>query len=401
MVHTSLRKEERQVDQEQPRKPLAKRFLIQEQPRKPLAKRLLGTVGIDPNKWTAADRSIALLGIGIGLTIVIITVCGYVFELAWTGLIEPQRTFWDWLSLLIVPIVLALGGYLFARAESRRTWEDADQQRTLDREIADERRQDDMLQAYLDGMSQLLTDEKRPLHRSLVGDTLSTVARARTLTVLTRLDGERKQSVLQFLYESGLIAKNSVVVALGRANLNGANLSEANLSEANLSEANLNGGDLSQADLSEANLSGAQLVEASLSGADLREADLSRAYLIKASLNEANLSGAYLNRADLSGAHLSKADLSGAYLRKADLIRAYLSEANLSGADLSGANLSGASMSSPFVSNVREVREVNTERLEQQAKSLEGATMPDGQKYEDWLKDKEGRGEDGENSGPS
>ena len=33
------------------------------------------------------------------------------------------------------------------------------------------------------------------------------VARARTLTALTRLDGERKRSVLQFLYESGLISK--------------------------------------------------------------------------------------------------------------------------------------------------------------------------------------------------
>ena len=29
-----------------------------------------------------------------------------------------------------------------------------------------------------------------------------------------------------------------------------------------------------------------------------------------------------------------------------------------------------------------------------------GATLPDGQKYEDWLKSK-GRGEDGENSGSS
>ena len=34
-------------------------------------------------------------------------------------------------------------------------------------------------------------------------------------------------------------------------------------------------------------------------------------------------------------------------------------------------------------------------------KSLEGATMPDGQKYEDWLKDKQTRGENGENNGRS
>ncbi len=56
-------------------------------------------------------------------------------------------------------------------------------------------------------------------------------------------------------------------------------------------------------------------------------------------------------------------------------------------ADLSGANLS-------------EALGITNEELEQQAESLEGATMPNGQKYEDWLKSK-GRGEDGENSGPS
>ncbi len=54
-------------------------------------------------------------------------------------------------------------------------------------------------------------------------------------------------------------------------------------------------------------------------------------------------------------------------------------------ADLRGANLS-------------EALGITNEELEQQAASLEGATMPNGQKYEDWLKSK-GRGEDGENSG--
>jgi hypothetical protein len=36
-----------------------------------------------------------------------------------------------------------------------------------------------------------------------------------------------------------------------------------------------------------------------------------------------------------------------------------------------------------------------------ECKSLKGATMPNGQQYEDWLKDREGRGEHGENTGPS
>jgi hypothetical protein len=43
---------------------------------------------------------------------------------------------------------------------------------------------------------------------------------------------------------------------------------------------------------------------------------------------------------------------------------------------------------------------ITNDELWQQIKSLNGATMPDGQKYEDWLKSK-GRGEDGENGGLS
>ena len=65
--------------------------------------------------------------------------------------------------------------------------------------------------------------------------------------------------------------------------------------------------------------------------------------------------------------------------------------ANLRGADLSNVNLSGANLKGANV----------TEEQLAKCKSLKGAIMPNGQKYEDWLKDKEGRREDGENSGPS
>jgi uncharacterized protein YjbI with pentapeptide repeats len=56
---------------------------------------------------------------------------------------------------------------------------------------------------------------------------LCSVARARTLTVLPRLEGDRKARVVQFLYESGLIAKNRPIVAMSGADLSGANLREA------------------------------------------------------------------------------------------------------------------------------------------------------------------------------
>jgi len=143
------------------------------------------------------------------------------------------------------------------------------QQRERELEIAERRTQDEALQAYLDVMSQLLTDEKRPLRRAQIGDSLSSVARARTLTMLPRLDGERKARVLQFLYESGLIAKGRPIIDLLRAHLSDADLFGADLKWALLGFADLTGADLRMVDLLEA-----ELWDTDLTGADLWRASL-------------------------------------------------------------------------------------------------------------------------------
>jgi len=64
---------------------------------------------------------------------------------------------------------------------------------------------------------------------------------------------------------------------------------------------------------------------------------------------------------------------------------AQLSEANLRKSFLHDADLNGAAV-------------FDAEDLEQQVKSLERATKPNGQKYEDWLKSKD-HGEDGKSGG--
>jgi uncharacterized protein YjbI with pentapeptide repeats len=82
-------------------------------------------------------------------------------------------------------------------------------------------------------------------------------------------------------------------------------------------------------------------------------------------MSGADLSDAHSNYADLTGgAHLNDAILSGADLSGADLRETYLVETNLRDTDLSGANL-------------RDARGVTDKQL-LQAKTLEGATMPDG-----------------------
>ncbi|MDQ5854538.1 MAG: pentapeptide repeat-containing protein, partial [Chloroflexota bacterium] len=66
------------------------------------------------------------------------------------------------------------------------------------------------------------------------------------LSVLRRLDGERKGILLRFLQESQLISATNPIISLrtadlSKADLRFADLRKANLSEADLSEANLHG----------------------------------------------------------------------------------------------------------------------------------------------------------------
>jgi uncharacterized protein YjbI with pentapeptide repeats len=148
--------------------------------------------------------------------------------------------------------------------------------------------------------------------------------------------------VTRYLSDSGLAVSGEASPRL----LSDIALSHTTLSDAHQSNADLSGATLSDANLREAGLNGTTLIDANLCGIDLSGANLS------ASLFEADLSRTFLNRADLS-----KALMGGAYLDGAEGI--------------------------------------TNEELEQQAASLGGGTMPNGQKYKDWLKSRE------ENSGLS
>jgi uncharacterized protein YjbI with pentapeptide repeats len=156
-----------------------------------------------------------------------------------------------------------------------------------------------------------------------------------------------------------------------------------------------------------ATLAGTFLYKTFLSSADLINADLKSAVLKDTDLKDADLTGADLTGADLTGADLTGAILKGASLTEANLRRTTLKKADLNetiliGANLSGANLDGAYLSKANVSkaNLYGAKGLTNEDLKRQTSALEGATMPNGEKYENWLKSK-GREEDGENSGPS
>lgn len=345
---------------------------------------------------------------------------------------QPGKSLWDWMTLFIVPGVLALGAFILNRAQQdradkaaqtdkQRDKEVAERQAELERNSREDNQREAALEAYLDKMSELLlkehlgelkTESKEPTsveqnpEVKLEYEKVRKIARVRTLTVLRRLDPDRKASVLQFLYESSLIDRGKCIIDLSGADLSQVTLSNAGLIGVNLSGANLSGADLKGANLNNANLGYASIneaeviqnrveevrQEAGMAGASeseteaaIKEASLS---LSEDDLTDTDLAEVFLRRANLSGADLSGATLGGANLAGANLTGANLTGAWLDGAKLREANLSGAILSHVAFSNTNFNRAnlegatgITIEELKNRTKFLQGATMPDGSKY--------------------
>lgn len=258
-----------------------------------------------------------------------------------------NRTLYDWLDLLIVPVVLAVGGFLLNRAG-----------RISDREIALERSREEILKNYLADIAQLLLENN--LSESTPGSDVQAIARAQTVTALRQLDGKRNSLLLRFLREAGLFKKKGGEQAILRLN------------DTDLSEIDFTGSDLRGVDLTRANLDGTNLTRARLGGAKLSQASLVGAVVVDADLGILTItakddialftkgphseetvdedghrvltwksaivsSGANLSESVLKNTDFSKARMEGVLLMNADLTGAIFKGANLNSVKLEGA----------------------------------------------------------------
>jgi hypothetical protein len=172
----------------------------------------------------------------------------------WTGF--QEKTLWDWLDLLLVPLILGIGIATIETMESRR----------VDYNLT-ERYKQEMLRDYFrnihalvfnkQNMTTLKNAERYDPQRELLG--------SQTLTTLEVLeeDTTRKSQIIRFIGNSSL----SRFIPLRRANL----------ADTNLSHVDLTGADLRLTNLKRANLTGANLCRADLSGAKIQQADLTDA----------------------------------------------------------------------------------------------------------------------------
>jgi hypothetical protein len=234
--------------------------------------------------WVLRRKTAIWTGIVIVLGLCVLAAIGIWGWGVLVGYVEPKdstgRKDVVQIFAVIAAGVIALIGGIVGIANLFVARRNLQQQRDLEQGRAEE----GGMRAYFEQMGDLLTD-----HNLLDTDraAIRRLAGAQTLTVLPRLDGYRKGSVVTFLYGTGLIKRQDgreTIVNLYRADLTHTFLLRTDLGNVDLGGAILTDSYLMASNLAGANLSDSILYDANLSHVPLTLADLSGAIVTEEQL---------------------------------------------------------------------------------------------------------------------
>ncbi len=176
---------------------------------------------------------------------------------------RPQKTLWDFLDLLVIPIVLGVGVSWLQRQATQR-----------ERQREQQRKQDSFLQGYFETLTRMLLEDAPKQQGQVNNGYWQPLVRAQTYTVLRSVDAQRRGAVVAFLHQAHLIAGEDRIVDLRVASLSGSTLAGVDLSGAQLQ-----GTDFTHSNLEGAVLHGVQLAGATLRGANARRCRFNAAEL--------------------------------------------------------------------------------------------------------------------------
>lgn len=236
---------------------------------------LIGEFGSD-KPWIKGLLSVLLFSLSILLVIII---SNWISNFKWSGF--QKKSFWDWLQLLIVPLMLAFGAFYLNYASETR-----------DKQIAEEGKQQELLKDYFSKMQTLIVETKKSKEsqpnpdRAPLLPEFQPIAQALTLAVLDELDGKRKGKIIIYLAKSGLINKDRPLIDLETANLQklelnnnwtgsliqitGADMTEAQINDINFANSNLARSNLSHATLKDVTFENSDLSGVNIDGATLK-----------------------------------------------------------------------------------------------------------------------------------
>lgn len=240
---------------------------------------------------------------------------GYIYWKEWTGF--ENKTFWDWLNLIIIPASLLIFGYFIERRDKKET----------------------EFQEYINFISNFLrtiniTDN------SSVNEIRPTV-QIKTSMLISKLDNNQKIMLLLFLSSKGIVGSHNQsppIVSLSSLRLSNISLIGIDLSGSNLFSSKIKNSDLRYAKfnyskIDRANYSGSNFANSLFKGGLLSNSsfyfvNLVDTKFINSHLSETTFMFSHLNNADFCGASLSLVDFRFCDIRGVDFSNAKLDKIN-------------------------------------------------------------------------
>jgi len=226
----------------------------------------------------------------------------------WTGFgeseinifMDPAKSLWDWMELLIIPVALGIAGWALNNAEKSNSYKKES-----------ERAQNEIIDSFIKIFTQLILDKNLTKDSDIQ---IKIIARTRIMFALNNIDRSRKRQILQFIYESGLIFNKPTL------NLNGANINNANLDEILLTNAEIRGAYFINTSMKKTNLE-----ESIFIGCDFTNANFTNSKVKNLDLSYTNLTGVKLKNMDLTsvnflGAIFKNTKLNNSKLTEAQII---------------------------------------------------------------------------------
>lgn len=267
---------------------------------------LIGEFGSD-KPWIKMSLSVVLFSLSI---LIVIIISNWISNFKWSGF--QKKSFWDWLQLLIVPLMLAFGAFYLNYASGQR-----------DNQLAEERKQQEILKDYFSKMQTLILAEKtvqksnnKPTdspslnqYQPKLSPESQAIAKALTFAVLDELDGKRKGKVISYLADSKLIIEDPILKSKSEINLEHANLKEIELRDVVMPFVKINNADMTKAKLTNVDLSNSDLADSNLSKATLKDVKLGDAEVYHVDFTETTLTDVDFSNTNLNNSNFDSATL--------------------------------------------------------------------------------------------
>jgi hypothetical protein len=253
--------------------------------------------------------------------LLVIIISNWISNFKWSGF--QKKSFWDWLQLLIVPLMLAFAAFYLSYASETRDKEIAEKRKEQELLIAEERKQQELLKDYFYKMQTLILAEKRlpksnnkptgspslDQNQPKLSPESQAIAKALTFAVLDELDGKRKGKVISYLADSKLIIEDPTLKSKSEINLEHANLKDIVLQGVVMPFVKINNADMTNARLDNVDLSNSDLADSDLSEATLKNVKLIEAKVYRVNFTKTNLTGVNFSNTDLNNSNFYNATL--------------------------------------------------------------------------------------------